>query len=363
MRVLFGMPDRGSLGGPNASEPPIVDGLRRLGVKVKEEVYVYGDSLSGTALLERIRRVLQTAHRLRRRVKAEQFDIIHLNTAFDLKALLRDTVTLSYLSFYKGKIFLKIHGSDAELLKTKNRLLRYLSRSLFFRVHGIGVISSEEQQNFIRAGVDSSKIFVVKYVVDKESYRTNPEFTKRLNIAADTPRLLFISRFIPAKGLIEVVRACNILRDRGYSFKLVCVGDGPSRPEAEEEVARLNLKEHVTFFGYIPEEETADFYANSSMLLLPTYHIEGFPMVILKSVAAGLPVITTRIRGAADYLKEPDNCLWVEPKNPEMLAEKIIYLLDHPELQKSIKENNYKLSEHFTAEVVAKEFIEIFKDL
>ena len=49
MRVLLGMPDRKSLGGPVACEPPFVEGLRRAGVEVAEETYVYGESLSGTA--------------------------------------------------------------------------------------------------------------------------------------------------------------------------------------------------------------------------------------------------------------------------------------------------------------------------
>ena len=46
-------------------------------------------------------------------------------------------------------------------------------------------------------------------------------------------------------------------------------------------------------------------------------------MVIFNAAAAGLPIITTRIRAAADYLKEPDNCLWVEPRSPDLLAGKI----------------------------------------
>jgi glycosyltransferase involved in cell wall biosynthesis len=99
------------------------------------------------------------------------------------------------------------------------------------------------------------------------------------------------------------------------------------------------------------------------MLVFPTYHYEGFPMVIFNSVAAGVPIITTRIRAAADYLREPDNCLWVEPKNPAMLAEKIIYLLTHAEVRATMKRNNEKLAQAFTAEVVTREYMGIYEQL
>jgi glycosyltransferase involved in cell wall biosynthesis len=360
MRILIGMPDKGSLGGPNASEPPIIGGLRRMGIEIEETVYVYGDSLTKTNISERVIRVIKTARRLRRKVKENRFDLIHLNTAFDLKALLRDTVTLYYLRSSKSKVFLKIHGSDEKLLRTKHPIWRLFIQNLFNRVDGIGVISKEEGENFVRAGMDQKKVFVVKNVVEKCVDQGHFNLIDQLNLEVEIPKLLFISRFIRAKGLIDVIRACRILKDRGRKFMLLCVGDGPAREEAESEVKRLNLQEFVRFFGYISEEQTSNFYLNSTMLLFPTYHIEGLPMVILKSIAAGLPIITTRIRGAADYLCEPENCLWVEPQNSQMLAEKVMILLDNSELRNQMKYNNQRLSEMFNPERVASEFAEVY---
>jgi glycosyltransferase involved in cell wall biosynthesis len=144
---------------------------------------------------------------------------------------------------------------------------------------------------------------------------------------------------------------------------LLCLGDGEARTVAEAEAARLQLQARARFFGYVPEAETPEFYAGSTMLVFPTYHYEGFPMVIFKSVAAGLPVITTRIRAAADYLREPDNCLWVEPKNPRMLAEKIAQLLDRPDERAAMSRRNLELARQFTAASVAPEYLEIYNRL
>lgn len=357
------MPDKESTGGPAACEPPFVAQLRRTGVQVEEEVYAHAGRAAQTGLRARVARVLRTAQTLRRRLNEGHFDLVHLNTSFDTKALLRDAVTLHFLRSSGSKIFLKFHGSDAALLQTRNALLRQLGSYLLSHANGIGVLSSEERDNFIRAGANEHKVFVVKNVVSEALAQRTLSFAERLGLKTDAPVLLFIARFIPAKGLIDVIRACQSLRQRGQEYVLLCVGDGPARADAEREVAQAGLESQVRFCGFIPEERTGEFYANSTMLLFPTYHYEGFPMVIFNSAAAGIPIITTRIRAAADYLREPDNCLWVEPRNPAMLAEKISYLLAHPEVCEMMSRNNKELAQRFTAEVVTQEYIEIYKQL
>ena len=94
MRILMGMPDSQSLGGPAACEPPFVAELRRLGAEVAEETYVYGERLGKTTLWQRVVRVHATARRLGRVLRETEFDLVHLNTSFDRMALLRDAATL-----------------------------------------------------------------------------------------------------------------------------------------------------------------------------------------------------------------------------------------------------------------------------
>ena len=367
MRVLMGMPDGNSLGGPAACEPPFVAELRKLGAEVAEETYVYGGKLSRTPLRQRVVRVLATARRLSRRLREAEFDVVHLNSSFDTMALLRDAATIQLLPPTRAKIFVKFHGSDAALFETNRASLRSLVRFVLARVDGIGLLSAEERENFRRAGVEGRKLFVVKNVVagadEKSAPQQSANLHAKLGVDTETPLLLFIARFIPAKGLTDVINACAILRDEGRAFRLLCLGDGETRQTAEAQTAHLKLAEHVRFFGYVPEAETQEFYAGSTMLVFPTYHYEGFPMVIFKSVAAGLPIITTRIRAAADYLREPDNCLWVEPQNPALLAEKIIALLDCPKLRTAMSESNRKLAEGFTAEVVTREYVDVYRQL
>lgn len=355
------MPEQGSRGGPAACEPPFIDELRRLGHEVEEAIYAYSDSEAG--LSGRIKRVIRTRRTLQQRAAESPFDLIHINTSFDPKALLRDSAIVPALKASGAKIFLKFHGGDTELLKTANPVLAIARKRVISSADGLGVLSTEEQQDFQRAGISRNRLFVIKNVVEEAKVEKQPGFRQTIGVESEEPLLLFIGRFIAAKGLIDVIRAAGLLRDNGEKFSLLCIGDGPSRRDAENEVKKLALEDRVRFFGYIPEAETAAFYANADLLVFPTHHYEGFPMVIFNAAAAGLPIVTTRIRAAADYLEEPENCLWVEPKNPQMLAEKIETVLRSPELRASMSQNNKLLAAEFSVSKVTTEYVAVFEQL
>ncbi len=362
MRVLVGMPDKDSLGGPVYCEPPFVAALRASGVEVDEEFYVYGESVTSTSLPKRFSRVIDAAKRLRRRTRENKYDIIHLNTSIDEKCVVRDLVTFAFLPS-NVPVYLKMHGSIAVFLATNNPVWRWAMRRLFARAAGIGVLSSEELENFMRAGCPQGKLSLAKLVVEGDIYAPDPRFRTQHGVGPDTPILLFSGRFVEAKGLLDVIAACGELKNAGREFALFCLGDGPVRSEAESLAAELGITDSVRFFGYIPESETAAFHANSTAFVFPTYHDEGLPIVILKSIAAGLPIITTRIRGAADYMADPENCLWIQPRNPAALAERITELLDNPDLRQKMSTNNRHLATQFTGESIAKEYFELYNSL
>jgi glycosyltransferase involved in cell wall biosynthesis len=360
VRILIGMPEHGSRGGSPNCEPPFVYELKRLGCDVEEHNYTYADTK--VVFPRRVIRVLKTLHRLRKKLRSAKFDVVHLNTSFDKKALLRDSVIVSALGGNRPKIFLKFHGSNARLLREKNWIWSLLRRRLFSRVEGIGILSSEERANFLRAGVLAHKLFLVSNVVTENVF-ANDRTRSFAKSETHVPHLLFTGRFIPEKGLHDVIRACELLRRRGLDFILICLGDGPARDDAEREVARLGLGKHVRFLGHISEEDASAFYASGTVLVFPTYHFEGFPMSVFNAAAAGLPIITTRIRAAADYLQEPDNCLWAMPERPTMLADKIIHLLDNSEMQVTMSRNNRQLAARFSRENVTQDYLRIYQTL
>lgn len=361
MKILFGMPSKDSWGGPISSEPPFVKALKKLDIECFEEVYVYGDKDKPTPLLTRIRRVLETAFRFRRFLKKQQVDLIHLNTAFDSKTILRDSISLFIFKPKKTKVFFKVHGSEAEKFEKANFIFRFLINFIKNRVDGFGVHSTEEKENFLRLGFDESKFYFVKNAVTIHENLEN-NFSRLQKTKDEVFHLLFVSRFIEAKGLIETIHACSIIKNKGFKFKLTCVGDGEVREFAEREVERLNLQDSVKFTGYISEDEVTKYFFNSDLFIFPTNHGEGFPNVLFKAVAVGLPIVTTKIRAADEYLKNKENCLFCT-KNPENIGEKVHELLSNAELRQTISQCNLEFGKLLLPKNIAHEFLDIYKKM
>jgi glycosyltransferase involved in cell wall biosynthesis len=143
---------------------------------------------------------------------------------------------------------------------------------------------------------------------------------------------------------------------------LYVVGDGSALKDAQKLAHQLDISDRVFFTGRLPEKQAQRHYSTSDILVLPTYFPEGFPLAIIWSLAHGIPIITTRIRGTADLLKEPKNCLWVPPRNARILAQKISYLHNHPSLRSTMSKNNLKLAKTFDAKLVSHDLIRAYKD-
>jgi glycosyltransferase involved in cell wall biosynthesis len=355
------MPSADSWGGPAASEPPFAEALRELGHDVVTEDYVYGDKDRPTPLLQRVKRVLSTAFRIRRVVANGNFDIIHLNTAFDVRTVLRDSVSLLLMKTGNSKILMKLHGSMAEEIAGSNVLLRQMVGYIARKVNAFGYHTREEIEAFLRIGFDKNKFFPVRNAVTV--HQTLPRDFRRVQKGVDEIfELLFVSRFIPAKGLVETIEACEELRNRGIRFRLTCLGDGPSIQDAKDTVGRLALGRVVTFTGYIPEDEVSAAFMSGDIFIFPTSHPEGFPNVLFKAVALGLPIVTTKIRAAADYLSEPENCLFCA-KEPTSIADRVQELIENKTLREAMSAANLAYGKTLTPDVIAKEFVEIYETM
>jgi glycosyltransferase involved in cell wall biosynthesis len=353
LRILFGTISPGMPGGIYVTERPFEEACAASG-EVEVRPLAFGRRRPEESTLERTIMRVADWFGYAWRVMRERPDVVHLNTAFDRRALVRD-VGYAYLSSWLGQpLFLKFHGSDPAVLESGSGLVRWMTRATIDRAAAIGVLSSEEKENFVQAGYPADRFVVVKNVVD----------WRRLERGAwprpDPGRLLFIARMVPTKGLVDAIRAVRLLVDEGRAVTLDCVGDGPARPEAESLARELGLEGIVRFAGHVPEAETARYYLESGMLVFPT-HREGFSMTIFQSLAAGLPILTTRCRAAADYLREPDHCLWVQPADPEGLATRIGWLLDHGDAAARMSAEGQKLARAFDAAPVAREYIDVYR--
>jgi glycosyltransferase involved in cell wall biosynthesis len=353
MRILFGL-HKNTHSEIGLSE---IDAFRKLGAKTHS--CQYGNWGVANNVFSSFRLVMRNAFELKRNAALQNSEIVYLNTALDTKTLVRDSITIFILKRFNRniRIVLKFHGSDGSTLFSKSILRDYV----FSRASLLLVLSSEERNNFIKIGVPHGKIRITCNVIDKSLYLQDPCFRKKLDIGDQTGVLLFVGRFIKEKGILDTIEACKSLKETGADFLLLCLGDGPLFMEAGNLINKYGLKSNVRLLGHIPESSTRYYYANCDMLILPTFHQEGFPMAVFQAVGAGKPVITTRIRAAADYLVEYENCLWVEKENPSQLSQKISMLLADSTLKYEMGKRNLVLADQFSSERIVGNLYEFFK--
>jgi glycosyltransferase involved in cell wall biosynthesis len=149
---------------------------------------------------------------------------------------------------------------------------------------------------------------------------------------------------------METVEAFSRLRTT-VAAKLVVAGDGPAEEEARRLVTQKGLAADVDFAGHVARDELARMYASADVFVLPTYS-EGFPTVLSEAMSAGLPIVTTPIRGSRDLLVEGVNVLFVPSRDAPALAEALLVLARDPELGRAMGEANRAKVKEFAPERV-----------
>jgi glycosyltransferase involved in cell wall biosynthesis len=186
-------------------------------------------------------------------------------------------------------------------------------------------------------------------------------------------RLVFIARVVPIKGLSDLLSSMEILRDRGYpNLHLDVLGPTEHVPEYYEaclaKIAALGLQEHVTIHGTVNVREMLDQF---DLLVLPSYN-EGQPIVVLETMAAGIPTVGSDVGGVAqliaDDLRTSDGRTLgpcgktVTPGDVEQLADAIQTVIGNFDIYASYARNaRARVQEFFQMHEVMSSYNQIYR--
>jgi len=149
------------------------------------------------------------------------------------------------------------------------------------------------------------------------------------------PRLVSVGRCIEKKGFADLIDACAILRDRGLDFECAIVGGGPLEEPLRARIAERGLQGIVSLPGPQPQEEVRRLLENATVFVLacatePDGGMDTLPTVIVEAMAAGLPVVSTRLAGVPEMVEHGVTGLLVEEKQPHLLADALETILSNP---------------------------------
>jgi glycosyltransferase involved in cell wall biosynthesis len=342
-----------------------IDGFTELGYECLSAGYSNNNQSIG--VFNKLMGVISNAFKLLRVLYKFKPSILYLNSRFETVGGTRDFITLLILkSFYYRKlsVTVKSHGSDHSILQKKSFVYKNLIVPVLVKYVDIWFFLSQEEKDLVNEfnPAMAKKIVVTPNIIDPSRSVPSEDFKKQYNLVNDKYNLLFVGRMVAEKGIYEILNCIPLLACRSEVF-FTMVGDGTDLQIAKDYAEKIGVTNEVQFIGFVPDVQCDHFYANTDALIFPTYHTEGFAMALFKSVAKGIPVITTPIRAAKDYLHEPENVIWVKEKSPESNAVAVDRLLADKNLQQTIGANNLILGRLFSRQIVCKQMADVFDSL
>ena len=171
--------------------------------------------------------------------------------------------------------------------------------------------------------------------------------------------LLSVGSLEPGKNRQRLIRAYARLRERGLESPLVIVGQPAWEYEAEYElVSRRGLSEHVTFLGYVPDEDMPALYSGASVFAFPSLY-EGFGLPVLEAMACGAPVVTSQ--GSATQEVAGDAALLVDPRDTSAIEHAIDQLISNRWLRSDLRSRGFERAKKFTWERAARDTLAVYQ--
>ncbi len=203
-------------------------------------------------------------------------------------------------------------------------------------------------------GAPVHRMAVVPEPIDLEVW--DDQFCRARRHARPGPTVLCVARMYARKRLQDLLRAGAILRARIPGVQIRIVGQGPEWAALGRLHAELGLGDAVTLLGDVSRDRLTEEYVNASVFCLPSVQ-EGFGIVFLEAMAAGLPVVACRVAAVPEVVLDGVTGRLVPPRDPAGLAVALEELLTDPASGRRLGEAGRRRATAFTPRHVAESFV------
>lgn len=217
-----------------------------------------------------------------------------------------------------------------------------------------------------RDHVKYSKMVLIYNGIDPAPFqaaRANRKMTRAtLGLKPCEKSIIVIANFISYKGHLDFIKSARLVIDQIPTAKFLLIGeDRGMQMEIRDRIAKIGISRNVLFAGR--RFDIPDLLAASDISVLPS-HEEGFSNVILESMAAGLPVIATRVGGNPEAVLDGVTGWLVPPRDPLTMAQKMIDLLHDPEKASAWGERGrQRVVKHFGIDMMVKRHLRLYDRL
>ena len=256
---------------------------------------------------------------------------------------------------------LSVHGGDLYdpskfMSPHRHWFLRRLIRGLLQRADYVVGQSSNTNANVGRFYTSDVEPELIPLGIERPTIE--PAARADYDLGEDDVLLVTVGRLVARKALNQLLDLLVGLRDR--SAKLLVIGTGPEEGGLKAKAAELGIIDHVHFLGSLSDQEKFNVLGMSDLYVSSSQH-EGFGLVFLEGMAAGLPVICYDHGGQTDFLVDGETGFLVSLNDRELLAKRIRMLVVDATLRQKIADTNRQRVEQYFIETMASAYEELFE--
>lgn len=260
---------------------------------------------------------------------------------------------IALLFNFKTKIIYNAHGwyFTAKISEKKKRIFAFIEKILAIKTHKIVNISQNEYEAAFKYKVASkNKMCVIENGIDLERFENleqyREEYRNKFNLFDNDIVIGVLGRISEQKDPMTTIKAFNILRKKYNNLKLMYIGDGDLKEDVLKYAEENKLKQDIIITGWVNKSER--YLSAIDVAILPSKW-EGFGLAIVEYMAAGKPIVATRVGGIQNIIKSDENGILINLESEQELADSIEkYITDERYKENIIKENKKYVIEKYS---------------
>lgn len=179
-------------------------------------------------------------------------------------------------------------------------------------------------------------------------------------IPGDPPHIVFAGRFVSQKNPLQIVRVLAELQDLPWTCTML--GDGPLRPQIENEIRKCGLQGRLAVHGWVTPEEVIDQLSQSDILFMPSLS-EGLSVVGVQALSMGLALVVSPAGGFVDIVEPNVNGYLIDPDDKQGYCQALKPLLLSSEQLRSFRQASRDKSYEFELQNIIDAYEEILREV
>lgn len=325
--------------------------------QLNERVRFHEVEMMSYPLFEHQPYTLALATKMAKVAETENLDLLHVHYAIphSISAILARE---SLKPKRRLPVITTLHGTDITLVGADRSYLP-ITRYGIAQSDGVTAISNY-LKDATREIFQFDDITVIPNFVCQSEYARHPVENLRASLAPQgEPLMVHVSNFRPVKRPVDCIEILARVLQKGINTRLIMVGDGSERTNAEHRARCLGVHDKCSFVGKQPK--IVDYLSAADVLLLPSEQ-ESFGLAALEAMACEVPVIASRVGGVPEVVTDGETGFLSEVGDLEKMANDAARLLSDAELRREMgKRARESAVARYRTEIVIPQYIEFYE--